>query len=66
MTNIDVCEKWAPVQFGALMKKYLPYALRITLISPLKIIDCKYMYLNSYENCFHLINRMLNAIHVLV
>ena len=47
MVNFDVSEKWSPLQFGALKRKIPLNALRIIFISFLKIIDCKYMYLNG-------------------
>ena len=38
------------------MRKISSNAFRIIFISFLKIIDCKYMYLNGYETNFHLID----------
>ena len=55
MANFDVIEKWSPLQFGTLMRNVPLNALRIIFISFLKIIECEYMYLNGYENNFHLI-----------
>ena len=56
MTNFDISEKWSSLQFGALMRKISLNALRIIFYSFLKIIDCKYIYLNGYQNNFHLMD----------
>ena len=52
MANFDVSEKWSPLQFGTLMRKITSNALRIIFFSFLKVIDCKYMYLNGNESNF--------------
>ena len=57
MANYDVSEKWSPLQFGALMRKMPSNALKIIFMIFLKIIECKYMYLNGYENNLHLLDQ---------